>query len=178
MSNLDGVADSSRDGGVETVDFLRRLLRNGCPNRAYYRLTVAAPGTPPRGLRRLADSLPLFKRISALCSRRAAVTVRTMVFLGSQAYRDSMDGTISLAAAISDVLHNLNLNDRVPHGIPDIGEFIDATDHTVTVKEKDLMKFLSSGMRMVMMKIRYPRFTAIELWVLAISVIIAAGIQM
>jgi hypothetical protein len=33
------------------------------------------------------------------------------------------------------------------------------------------------GMRIVMMKIRYPRFTAIELWVLVISVIIAAGIQ-
>jgi hypothetical protein len=30
---------------------------------------------------------------------------------------------------------------------------------------------------MMMKKIRYPRFTAIELWVLAISVIIAAGIQ-
>jgi hypothetical protein len=27
------------------------------------------------------------------------------------------------------------------------------------------------------MKIRYPRFTVIELWLLAISIIIAAGIQ-
>jgi hypothetical protein len=27
------------------------------------------------------------------------------------------------------------------------------------------------------MNIRYPRFTGIELWVLAISIIIAAGIQ-
>ena len=42
------------------------------------------------------------------------------------------------------------------------------------------MKFLSWCMRktmMMMMKIRYPRFTAIELWVLVISIIIAAGIQ-
>jgi hypothetical protein len=40
------------------------------------------------------------------------------------------------------------------------------------------MKFLSWGMRkMMMMKIRYPRFTTIELCVLAISLIIAAGIQ-
>ena len=47
------------------------------------------------------------------------------------------------------------------------------------------MKLLSWGMRkimrkrkkMTMMNIRYPRFTAIELWVLAISIIIAAGIQ-
>jgi hypothetical protein len=43
------------------------------------------------------------------------------------------------------------------------------------------MKFLSWGMRKilrkVMMNIRYPRFTPIELWVLAISIIIAAGIQ-
>lgn len=28
-----------------------------------------------------------------------------------------------------------------------------------------------------MKKIRYPRFTAIELWVVAISVVIAAGLQ-
>ncbi len=54
--------------------------------------------------------------------------------------------------------------------------YVNATDHTVTV---DLMKFLSWCMRKIMMmkKIRYPRFTAIELWVLAISIIIAAGIQ-
>ena len=45
------------------------------------------------------------------------------------------------------------------------------------------MELLSWGMRkimrkkMTMMNIRYPRFTAIELWVLAISIIIAAGIQ-
>jgi hypothetical protein len=47
-----------------------------------------------------------------------------------------------------------------------------------TVEEKYLMKFLSWGMRMMMMNIRYPRFTAIELWViLAISIIIAAGME-
>ena len=47
------------------------------------------------------------------------------------------------------------------------------------------MKLLSWGMKRkrkrkrkkMMKKIRYPRFTAIELWVLAISIIIAAGIQ-
>lgn len=40
------------------------------------------------------------------------------------------------------------------------------------------MKFLSWGMRMKLkMNMRYPRFTAIELWVLAISITIAAGIQ-
>ena len=40
------------------------------------------------------------------------------------------------------------------------------------------MKFLSWGTRrMMMMNFRYPRFTAIELWVLTISIIIAAGIQ-
>jgi hypothetical protein len=59
--------------------------------------------------------------------------------------------------------------------------YVNATDHTVTVTvETDvLMKFLSWCMRKIMMmkKIRYPRFTAIELWVLAISIIIAAGIQ-
>jgi hypothetical protein len=56
--------------------------------------------------------------------------------------------------------------------------YVNATDHTVTVTV-DLMKFLSWCMRKIMMmkKIRYPRFTAIELWVLAISIIIAAGIQ-
>jgi len=56
---------------------------------------------------------------------------------------------------------------------------MNATDHTVTVtvEDKYLMKFLSWGMRMMMMNIRYPRFTAIELWVLVISIIIAAGIQ-
>jgi hypothetical protein len=49
---------------------------------------------------------------------------------------------------------------------------------TVTVEDKYLMKFLSRGMRKIMMmKIRYPRFTAIELWILAISIIIAAGTQ-
>jgi hypothetical protein len=56
--------------------------------------------------------------------------------------------------------------------------YVNATDHTVTVTV-DLMKFLSWCMRKIMMmkKIRYPRFNAIELWVLAISIIIAAGIQ-
>jgi hypothetical protein len=44
------------------------------------------------------------------------------------------------------------------------------------VEDKYLMKFLSWGMR-IMTNIRYPRFTTIELWVLAISVIIAAGMQ-
>ncbi|CAB3808518.1 hypothetical protein LMG28138_06050 [Pararobbsia alpina] len=39
------------------------------------------------------------------------------------------------------------------------------------------MKFLSWGTRMIM-NIRYPRFTAIELWVLAISIMIASGLQM
>ena len=68
--------------------------------------------------------------------------------------------------------------DRVPHESRDIGEYINATNHSVTVEDKYLMKFLSWGMRkMMMMNIRYPRFTAIELWVLAISVIIAAGMQ-
>jgi hypothetical protein len=56
--------------------------------------------------------------------------------------------------------------------------YVNATGHTVTVTV-DLMKFLSWCMRKIMMmkKIRYPRFNAIELWVLAISIIIAAGIQ-
>jgi hypothetical protein len=30
----------------------------------------------------------------------------------------------------------------------------------------------------IMVKIIYPRFTTIELWVLAVSIIIAAGIQL
>jgi hypothetical protein len=47
----------------------------------------------------------------------------------------------------------------------------------VTVEEKYLMKLLSWGMRKMMMKIRYPRFTAVELWILAISLIITAGIR-
>jgi hypothetical protein len=47
---------------------------------------------------------------------------------------------------------------------------------TVTIEDKYLMKFLLRRTRM-MMNIRYPRFTAVELWVLAISVIIAAVIQ-
>jgi hypothetical protein len=44
----------------------------------------------------------------------------------------------------------------------------------LTVEDKYLMRFLSWGMRM---NIRYPHFTAIELWVLVISIIVAAGIQ-
>jgi|SRR5580700_3507890 len=54
-----------------------------------------------------------------------------------------------------------------------------ATAHTVTVtiEEEYQMKFLSRGMRSVL-NIRYPRFTAIELWVLVVSIIIAAAIQM
>jgi hypothetical protein len=49
----------------------------------------------------------------------------------------------------------------------------------VTVYAGILMMFLSWGMRKITMtmKIRYPRFTSIELWVLAISIIIAAGMQ-
>jgi hypothetical protein len=47
----------------------------------------------------------------------------------------------------------------------------------VTVEDKYLMKFLSWGKRKMMMNVRYPRFTAIELWILTISIIIAAGIQ-
>jgi hypothetical protein len=40
------------------------------------------------------------------------------------------------------------------------------------------MKFSSRNIRKIlMMKIRYPRFTAIELWVLTISIIVAAGMQ-
>lgn len=39
------------------------------------------------------------------------------------------------------------------------------------------MKFLLRGTRL-MMNMGYPRFTAIELGVLAVSIIIAAGIQM
>jgi hypothetical protein len=40
------------------------------------------------------------------------------------------------------------------------------------------MKFSSWNIRKIMiMKIRYPRFTAIELWVLTISIIVAAGMQ-
>jgi hypothetical protein len=58
-------------------------------------------------------------------------------------------------------------------------EYINATDHTatVTVENMYLMKFLSRGMRL-MMNIRYPRFTIIELGVLVVSIIIAAAIQM
>jgi hypothetical protein len=48
---------------------------------------------------------------------------------------------------------------------------------TVTIEEEYQMKFLSRGMRSVL-NIRYPRFTAIELWVLVVSIIIAAAIQM
>jgi hypothetical protein len=44
------------------------------------------------------------------------------------------------------------------------------------VEDKYLMKFLSWGMRM-MKNIRYPRFTAIQLWVLTISITVAAGIH-
>jgi hypothetical protein len=58
-------------------------------------------------------------------------------------------------------------------------QYINATARTLAVTEEDtyLMKFLSWGMRL-MMNIRYPRFTAIELWVLVVSIIIAAAIQM
>jgi hypothetical protein len=65
---------------------------------------------------------------------------------------------------------------RNDHGMQRICSLPVACDDTVTVEDQYLMKFLSWGMRM-MMNIRYPRFTAIELWVLAISIIIAAGIQ-
>jgi hypothetical protein len=48
-----------------------------------------------------------------------------------------------------------------------------------TVEAEVLMKFLSWRIRKIKMmrKIRYPRFTAIELWVLTISIIVAAGTQ-